>query len=200
MELFLKMYLPVYLLLYVAAAFVLPTYKTWKRTGINPVTFGSTGSAHDYIGLVMKILIALLFAAVLCFSIGGEVYQYIVPVEYLQAVWLKITGMALIHIALIWIVIAQHQMGTSWRIGIDEANKTALKTKGIFGISRNPVFLGITASALGIFLIIPNALTFFTLLTTYFIIHIQIRLEEAFLAKEHGQLYLEYTKKVRRLI
>ena len=32
-----------------------------KQTGINPVTFGKTDNAHDYIGFVMKVLIALLF-------------------------------------------------------------------------------------------------------------------------------------------
>jgi protein-S-isoprenylcysteine O-methyltransferase Ste14 len=31
-------------------------------------------------------------------------------------------------------------MDNSWRIGIDEENKTGLVTKGIFSISRNPIF------------------------------------------------------------
>jgi hypothetical protein len=35
-----------------------------QQTGINPITFGKTDIAHDYIGFVMKVLIALLFVAV----------------------------------------------------------------------------------------------------------------------------------------
>lgn len=101
---------------------------------------------------------------------------------------------------MIWIAIAQYQMSTSWRIGIDEQNKTDLKTQGIFGLSRNPIFLGMILSVLGLFLITPNAVTFFSALTTYFIIQIQVRLEEDFLAKEHGSLYVNYRKSVKRFI
>jgi protein-S-isoprenylcysteine O-methyltransferase Ste14 len=55
-------------------------------------------------------------------------------------------------------------------------------------------------SVLGVFFILPNALTFFLTLCTYFVIQIQIRLEEAFLEKQHGVSYLEYKQKVKRLI
>jgi hypothetical protein len=47
----LKIYLPIYLLLYLSVAFVIPTYRTYKKTGINPITFGKADNAHDYIGL-----------------------------------------------------------------------------------------------------------------------------------------------------
>jgi len=110
------------------------------------------------------------------------------------------SGLALIHIALLWVVIAQFQMSKSWRIGIDEENKTELVTAGLFSISRNPIFLGMILSVTGIFLIIPNALTFFLCLSTYFVIQIQIRLEEEFLIKQHGDEYLHYKQKTRRLL
>jgi len=200
MENFLRIYLPIYLLAYLAMAFVIPTYKTWKKTGVNPITFGKADTAHNYIGFVMKSLIALLFIAVLCFSIGGNVYKYMIPIDYLQIAGLQFFGLALIHISLVWIAIAQYQMSVSWRIGIDEINKTELKTTGIFSISRNPIFLGMILSMLGIFFILPNALTFYLTLTTYFIIQIQIRLEEEFLTRQHGEAYLHYRQSTRRLI
>ncbi len=200
MQLFLRFYLPVYLIAYLAVAFALPTWRTWKQTGINPITFGNTDTAHNYIGFVMKLLIALLFIAVLCFSISGQLYQYLVPVTYLQKEWLVVTGLLIIHISLVWIAIAQFQMSTSWRIGIDAANKTELKTKGLFSISRNPVFLGMIASVAGMFCIIPNAVTFFLTLATYFIIQVQIRLEEEFLERQHGAKYTSYKSATRRLI
>ena len=64
----LKIYLPIYLLLYLSVAFLIPTYRTYKKTGINPITFGKADNAHDYIGLIMKILICLLFGTVLLIS------------------------------------------------------------------------------------------------------------------------------------
>ena len=38
-------------------AFVIPTYRTYKQTGINPITFGKNDNAHDYIGFIMNCLL-----------------------------------------------------------------------------------------------------------------------------------------------
>lgn len=91
-------------------------------------------------------------------------------------------------------------MKQSWRIGIDEKNTTSLITKGLFSISRNLVFLGMIISTAGMFLIIPNAITFFVAITSYIVIQIQIRLEEEFLQRVYGRSYGDYKLKVRRLL
>lgn len=200
MQLFIKYYLPIYLLLFFSVVFLVPTYRTWKQTGINPVTFDKEDTAHNYIGFVMKLLIGLLFGVVLFYSFGGMNYQYLLPVWYLEKGWIKITGLIVIHVALVWVIVAQKQMSNSWRIGIDKKNKTKLVTQGVFSISRNPIFLGIILSVAGLFLVLPNAMTFFLTLATYFIIQIQIRLEEEFLERQHEAAYLAYKQKVRRLI
>ena len=196
----LKFYLPLYLVLYMTVAFVLPSYRTFKQTGINPITFGKTGNAHDYIGFVMKVLIALLFIAVFIYSFSDKAYQYLVPISYLMKDVFMIVGSILIHLSLLWISVAQYQMSNSWRIGIDENNKTELITKGLFSYSRNPIFLGMIISVTGIFFILPNAITFFLMLSTYIVIQIQIRLEEKFLEKQHGQEYLSYKQTTKRLL
>ena len=85
MENFLRIYLPFYILAYFAVAFIIPTYRTWKQTGVNPITFGKADTAHNYIGFVMKVLIGLLFVTVFCYSIGSNIYKYSVPIEYLQS-------------------------------------------------------------------------------------------------------------------
>ena len=196
----LKFYLPLYLVLYMMVAFVLPSYRTYKQTGINPITFGKTGNAHDYIGFVMKVLIALLFIAVFIYSFSDKAYQYLVPISYLMKEVFMIVGLILIHLSLLWISVAQYQMSNSWRIGIDENNKTELITKGLFSYSRNPIFLGMIISVTGIFFILPNAITFFLMLSTYIVIQIEIRLEENFLEKQHGQEYLSYKQTTKRLL
>ena len=91
-------------------------------------------------------------------------------------------------------------MKQSWRIGIDEKNKTDLISNGLFSLSRNPIFLGMIVSTLGIFLIIPDTITFFIAATSYIVIQIQIRLEEDHLSKQHGTIYQEYRRKVKRLL
>lgn len=200
MNSFLRYYLPFFLLAYLIITFVVPSIKVYRQTGINPVTFGKTDNAHDYIGSIMKILTGLLAFSVLSFSLSEEVYTYLNPIEYLGLDWLKYIGLFLVHATLAWIVVAQSHMKLSWRIGIDTENKTDLIKGGVFNISRNPIFLGMILSTVGIFLILPNSLTFFIAATSYIIIQVQIRLEEEHLSKQHGGVYTEYKQAVRRLI
>ena len=89
-------------------------------------------------------------------------------------------------------------MGESWRIGIDHEHQTALVRTGVFGFSRNPIFLGMTITLVGLFFVIPNTLTALTLLIGAVLIQIQVRLEEEFLTKTHGKEYGEYRQQVRR--
>jgi protein-S-isoprenylcysteine O-methyltransferase Ste14 len=91
-------------------------------------------------------------------------------------------------------------MKNSWRIGIDTETKTELVTSGLFSLSRNPIFFGMILSLIGLFLTTPNAFTGLFLILGYILIQIQIRLEEEFLIKQHGQHYETYKQKVRRLI
>jgi protein-S-isoprenylcysteine O-methyltransferase Ste14 len=196
----LKIYLPLYLVVYLLLSFVVPSYRVYKQTGINPIVFGKKDNAHDYIGFIMKIIIILLILVVSLFAINDNWYFFTSPIVFLQNEYLVIIGLVFIHISLLWIAIAQYQMRSSWRIGIDEKNKTELVTRGVFSLSRNPIFLGMILSILGLFLIIPNAVTFFCSLTSYFIIQIQIRLEEEFLEKQHTKKYIDYKNKTRRLI
>ena len=88
----------------------------------------------------MKVLIALLFVAVFIYSFSDKIYQYLVPISYLIKDVFLIIAVILIHLSLLWISVAQYQMSNSWRVGIDENNKTELITKGLFSYSRNPIF------------------------------------------------------------
>jgi hypothetical protein len=51
---------------------------------------------------------------------------------------------------------------------------------------------------LGLFIVIPNALTLLVLVMGVVLIQIQVRLEEQFLAKSHGDEYAQYERRVRR--
>ena len=91
-------------------------------------------------------------------------------------------------------------MGTSWRIGIDKENRTELVGKGIFTVSRNPIFLGMRVGLLAIFLIIPSAITLLALVLGDVLLQIQVRLEEEHLRNLHGEAYENYRGQVRRWI
>jgi protein-S-isoprenylcysteine O-methyltransferase Ste14 len=196
----LRFFLPLYLLAYFASAFFWRSFIVWKQTGINPVVFKQTDSAHDFIGRVFKILFATIVIVVLVYSFWPSGYQYFVPIAWLERSWLIWSGLALLLLSLIWTVLAQAQMGESWRIGIDEEHRTPLVTSGVFGWSRNPIFVGMKITLLGLFLIIPNALTLLAFVMGVVLIQIQVRLEEDFLVKNHGVEYEQYRRQVRRWI
>lgn len=91
-------------------------------------------------------------------------------------------------------------MGRSWRIGIDEENKTELVTAGMFRVSRNPIFLGMRLNLLGLFLILPNAVTLAIWLLGDVAIQLQVFLEEEFLQQAHGTAYQQYQATTARYL
>ena len=193
-----RYFLPLYLAAYFFAAFFWRSFLVWKRTGVNPLVFKGSDNAHDYIGRAFKLLFAAVVAAVAVYSVSEQLYQYLTPITWLERRWLRWAGIALLLGSLAWTVVAQAQMGESWRIGIDEERRTPLVSRGVFGLSRNPIFLGMMLTLLGLFLVIPNAVTLLVLGLGVVLLQIQVRLEEEFLPSVHGEDYAEYRRDVRR--
>jgi len=196
----LRYFLPIYLLAYFIAAFFWRSYVVWKNTGVNPVVFKGSDSAHDFIGRTFKGLFAVIVAVVVTDSFVPGAYQYLMPIHWLERTWIKLTGIVLLVVSLLWTILAQAQMGDSWRIGIDAEHRTELVRSGVFKISRNPIFVGMMVTLLGLFLTIPTAVTLITLLVGVILIGIQVRLEEEYLTRTHGEKYAEYRSCVRRWI
>jgi len=194
----LRYFLPVYLIVYFAAAFFWRSYLVWKRTGVNPYKLGKTGNAHDFVGMLFRLTLAAITLVIILHSSSNEAYQYLTPIRWLQQPVLVLIGLGLLLVSLVWTFIAQAQMGNSWRIGIDAATKTQLVQHGVFRLSRNPIFLGMRVTLLGFFLILPNAVTFATLLLGDALMQIQVRLEEEYLRQTHGEEYQKYCQSTRR--
>jgi protein-S-isoprenylcysteine O-methyltransferase Ste14 len=200
MDDFIKIILPIYFIIYFGIAFVLKSLIVAKRIGKNPLVLPKDDSAYGLIGLYFKLTLIAMFVYVLAFAFFPAWHTYFLQIIQLDNSTIKYIGLTLLLIALLWTVIAQGHMKNSWRIGIDTETKTELVTTGLFGLSRNPIFFGMILSLVGLFLVTPNALTALFLILGYVLIQIQIRLEEEFLGKEHGQEYINYKQKVRRLI
>lgn len=198
MEQLLRYLLPLYLVVYVFSAFFWRSYKVWKASGINPFILGRSDTAHDYIGKVFKIIFALITATVIIYAASPKVYGYLMPIALLERLAVKVLGLVLLFLSLIWTLLAQAQMGNSWRIGIDAQRKTELVQGGVFRLSRNPIFLGMIVTLVGLFLVLPNALTLLILVLGFVLIQIQVRLEEEYLTSIDGDNYLEYRRRVRR--
>ena len=195
-----EVFLFIFLMVYFFFVFFLRSYLLWKKTGVNPLTFNKTDDAHGYNGKVFTFISLLEFMVVFVYAFKHDWYSYLLPFWYLEYKALRYIGWALLIISLIWVWVAQSQMSSSWRIGIDENNKTELVTSGLFSVSRNPIFLGIMSANAGLLLVIPNAFTLLIVTLSTVSMNTQIRLEEEFLQKSHGEEYQGYLSRVRRWI
>jgi protein-S-isoprenylcysteine O-methyltransferase Ste14 len=200
METFLKYFLLIYYSLFFLLAMLIPTYRVWKTTGLNPYKLGNSDTAHDFIGKNFRIAMLACALVVIVFAFLPDIYQFLMPISYLTNSTLAVIGQILLSFALIWVLVAQSHMQKSWRIGIDKDVKTELVQRGLFKVSRNPIFLGMRIMLLGLFLILPNAVMLLIWIAGDMLIQIQVRLEEEFLTRTHGESYLAYQKQVRRWI
>lgn len=184
----------VLMVIYFIVCFLLPTIRVYKSTGKKPVAFKGNDNAHDLIGFYMKVVMGL------CLVAGLEQIQPSFFNFYLffESPYVGVYGYTLMIISLMWTAVAQWQMSTSWRIGIDIENKTDLRNQGLFRYSRNPIFLGMIGLVLGIFIVRPIFLNLLTFVLSVILISIQVRLEEEFLHVQHGPDYANYKAKTRR--
>ncbi len=194
----LKIFLPIYFLLFFGLAMFWRSYLAWKRTGINPYALGNGDTVHDFVGKLFRLTLIATAVIVFVFTFSEGFYGMLVPISWMDSPILVISGLALLVLALIWVLVAQLQMGDSWRIGIDDKSTSPLVQKGLFGVSRNPIFLGMLVMLIGILLTLPTAATLTVTVLGFVLIHIQVRLEEAFLLEKYGQDYRSYQMRVRR--
>jgi len=195
---FFRYFLPACLLAYLSTTLFWRFYVVWKKTGINPFTFKNFDTAHDFVGRVFKLTFTLLVLVVLVYALSPAAYAYLAPIRWLEHPSLQWIGVTLVIFSLVWTIIAQAQMGEAWRIGIDTEHRTPLVQKGIFSISRNPIYIGVAITVSGLFLIIPNALTLLILIVGLVLIGVQVRLEEEHVGKMYPREYAEYCQRVRR--
>lgn len=192
------MALLLYFIVYLLLAFVWRSLLVYKRSGQNPLVLPTRDDAYGYVGRAFKILIILVAAIVATNAIAPNWMSLLGSLQFLQNSLFKQVGWALLAVSLLFLLVAQAQMGNSWRIGIDENNRTELVSKGLFSFSRNPIFLSMRINLTGLFLVLPNAVTLALVAVGEVLMQVQVRLEEAHLHSLHGAKYMEYRSTVRR--
>ena len=188
-----------YFLAFFAIVIVWPTWRLWRRERINALVLPRDDSAHGVIGRWFKGLMAGMYVLVLALGFGLDV-ELLGRLRWAEHEAARLAGWALLGVGLVVIVLAQAQMGRSWRMGIDAQRPTALVMEGIFARSRNPIFLGMRLNVAGLFLLVPCGVTLAILLLGEALIAVQVRLEEAHLASTLGADYRAYLTRVPRWV
>ncbi|MEJ5048768.1 isoprenylcysteine carboxylmethyltransferase family protein [Chryseobacterium culicis] len=196
---FIRFFIPLYFIVFFTISFVGISYKVAKQIGKNPNVLPKDDSVYGLVGFYFKMTLCVLFIYTMLLLFLPEKIFNAFKITMLEYVPLQYTGVVIMIFALIWVIIAQLQMKNSWRIGVDSTTKTELITHGLFRFSRNPIFLGMTISLVGFFLVFPTVIAFSFLLIGSILMQIQIRIEEEYLLKQHEQIYVTYKKRVARM-
>lgn len=179
-----------------AVTFGLRSWVQWRRTG--STGFVGVNEPRGSIGWWSGVLFGLVMISTLL-TPPAAVSEIIVPVLLPPAV--AGLGLALAVIGLGATFVAQNGMGTSWRIGVDQSDTTALVTAGVFAWVRNPIFTAMIVALLGLPLMVFTWLSVLTVVLLIVAVEIQVRVvEEPYLARVHGQAFAAYTARTGRFL
>jgi protein-S-isoprenylcysteine O-methyltransferase Ste14 len=110
-----------------------------------------------------------------------------------------IIAWVLLITGLLFSIISLFSLGRSTRFGLP-TEKTVLKTRGLYKISRNPIYFGFNLITLSSIIYFINPIILVPGIYSIVVYHLIIIGEEKFLEKAFREAYLEYKKKVRRYI
>lgn len=187
-----------YFIVYFLLAFVWRPFAVYRRTGRNPLRLSAGDDAYGYVTRTYTGVAACVALVVFTICLSENANARLGGWTAFATSWASLAGWLLLAVALPWLVVAQTQMGVSWRIGIDDGHRTELVRRGIFSVSRNPIYLATRVILFGLFLIFPAAATLAVFVAMEILLQVQVRLEEAYLARLHGASYAAYQATVRR--
>jgi len=183
---------------YLALAFGMRTLIQLRRTGSSGFKGigGRPGSAEWIAGVLFAVALAVGAAAPVLALVGA-----VEPIGALDTTVVHAAGTALFIGGLAGTLAAQLAMGASWRIGVDEDERTELVTHGPFGIVRNPIFAAMLPASAGLTLMVPSAVAMLGLVALVVALELQVRVvEEPYLLRSHGSSYATYAARVGRFV
>ena len=182
-------------LLFLALAFGWRTWLQVRRTGDHGFRGFSRGDP-------LEMFAGILFTASLLALLGAPLAARFGWLEALTLPSvLTVLGWALALAGFAGVLVAQLDMGASWRVGVDPEETTSLVQDGLFAVVRNPIFSAIGLFALGFALVVPNALSLVGLVCGGIGLELQVRrIEEPYLLRTHGEAYAAYARRVGRFV
>jgi protein-S-isoprenylcysteine O-methyltransferase Ste14 len=195
---------------------MMATLAIWMLIAFGVLTFGvrvaiqlrRTGST-GLIGLrpgagPLDWLSGVLFIAGMAMGAGSVLLVLIdtlEPIDALDTDGLHAIGIVLAAFGGLAVFAAQLGMGESWRIGVNDEERTELVTGGWFSLCRNPIYAAMIVGWIGFALIVPTWLGFAAVLVITSGLELQVRaVEEPYLLRAHGDAYRAYAARVGRFM
>jgi protein-S-isoprenylcysteine O-methyltransferase Ste14 len=169
-----------------------------RRTGSTGIAgpSGRLGSIEWTGGVLFLLALALGVVAGLL-----DLWDVVDPIAALNTTPVHVVGIVLFALGLGGTVAAQLAMGRSWRVGVDERERTELVTGGPFELVRNPIYAAMIPAVAGLALLVPSVVALLGLALLVVALEIQVRLvEEPYLLRAHGDAYAAYARRVGRFV
>ncbi len=168
------------------------------RAGVDAIAIQG---GHDARGLLEQVFSAtcggtILFA--LAYAFKPQLSQALGAIPALANPDIAWLGFAIALAGTILVGAAQIAMGRSWRIGVPFNERNPLMTGSLYRCSRNPIYVGMVGIVLGIFLLVPDAVMLALLGIACVSVAVQVRIEEDYLRRVHGDAYEAYCARTRR--
>ncbi len=143
--------------------------------------------------LLSKLTMVIPWGAMVLQSLGTNLSFWTVPRS------LRLVALALWAVGFSLAIGGRLGLGSSFRVGCAE-EKTTLRTGGIFGFSRNPIYIGLDATLLAATLYTLNPIVFLVGAGIAVVHHRIVLAEEECLRRMFGQAYEDYCLKVGRYL
>lgn len=101
------------------AAFVWPTLRVWKRHRVNALVLPRDDTTQGYVAAAFRLTLGAIFLLLGGLSLSLR-EDAVGPLLWIEHDVLALAGWVILFV---WSVLAQAQMGTSWRIGIDRGSR-----------------------------------------------------------------------------
>lgn len=184
------------LVIYFAVNFGWRTVRQWQTTGSSGFhgISGRFGSV-EWVGGVLFVVGLLLGVAAPVASYAG------VSVLTVPSHWQAVAATAVVLVGIAGTTWAQLEMGKSWRIGVNQNERTDLIQSGPFALVRNPIFSFMILTSFGLTWLLPNWISLAATASVVVAIELQVRfVEEPYLRRVHGDTYDRYCKSVSRFV
>lgn len=127
--------------------------------------------------------------------------EVVTPVPALDTTAVHVAGLVLFAAGTAGALAAQGAMGRSWRVGVDDDERTELVAGGLFAQVRNPFFAAMVPSAIGLALLVPSVVALVAVVALLIAVELQVRwVEEPYLRQAHGRDYQSYAGRTGRFV
>ncbi len=147
---------------------------------------------NPYAYLVGKVSVLACWSAL-------AVRSFLPGIVWFRSPGLNVLGAVLLAIGLLLMVAGAANLGSSLRMGLP-IEKTALRTRGIYRHTRNPMYVGGLLTCLAAVTWTANPVIGMLSAVAAIVHHRIVLMEEKYLAAEFGNAWTEYSNKVHRYL